>query len=519
MSLIGDTARKPAISQRLKRPVFRAIPLDSDSSVDAPRDMPFRMPRMHVPVFPPNIVDIRDHGALPAGSDCTNAIADAIRHCAALGGGRVLIPRGQWLSGAIHLKSNIELHLEQGAILRFSSNPSQYLPCVFVRWSGIECYNYSPFIYARDCRNIAITGKGRLLGQGQNWWNLRAAENRAHAQLHAMTLNGVAVEKRRFGRDEAPLRPQFILPINCTNVLLEDFTIAEGGAFWTIHIAYCRNVVVRRLRVDAPHGPNNDGIVIDSSRNIVVEDCELRTREDCISLKSGMNEDGWRVGRRTENVIIRRIRAIRGEGGFTIGSDMSGGVRNVFVHDCHHEGLSAGIRMKAARGRGGVVERVVIQNITMDKIPGDAIHLTTEYPSFARSDGKAPTFRNIVIRNVTCREAKSAARMIGLHDSALRNIRLENITINADEGLYCASASDVRLTNVNITPRTGPVLSVRNAQDVRIQGLHNTNRNSVFLDVRGRQTRNIRLCGETSPAARPAVVLGIDVPRDALVHE
>jgi hypothetical protein len=273
------------------------------------------------------------------------------------------------------------------------------------------------------------------------------------------------------------------------------------------------------VRVIAPDGPNNDGIIVDSSSNVLVEDCDLHTHDDCIALKSGLNEEGQRLGRPTENVVVRRIRATAGHGGITIGSDMSGGVRNVFVHDCHYDGPTAGIRMKAARGRGGVVENVVVQDITMGRIPGDAIQLTTEFPSFVLSAGQPPTFRNIHIRNVRCEHADTAGRMIGLADNALRDIRLENVNIGCDEGLYCACASEIRLVNVRITPARGPVLALKDSQDVLIHGLHNNNGASVFLDLRGRQTRNIRLEGEANDHARPAIVLGVDVPRDALVHE
>jgi DNA sulfur modification protein DndE len=193
----------------------------------------------------------------------------------------------------------------------------------------------------------------------------------------------------------------------------------------------------------------------------------------------------------------------------------------VLVHDCDYDGLSAGIRFKAARGRGGVVEDIFVRDIRMRQIPGEAIQLTSEYASFARVDGRAPTFRNIRLTNITCEHAKTAARMIGLHDSALRNIHLENVTINSDEGLYCASGNAIHLRNVRIKPRMGPVLAVKDSQEVIIHGLNAAHGGGVFLDLRGRQTKNIRLRGEPtdSTTLRPSVVLGIDVPRDALVHE
>jgi len=524
------SARQLPRARSRARTVFRTLPAqDAAPSVSeampclprAPnRTPPFAMPQVVVPVFAARMVSIVEHGAIEGGQhDCTAAIARAIASCAQAGGGRVLIPPGQWLTGPIHLRSNIELHLSAGAVVRFISEPQRYLPPVFVRWSGSECYNYSPLIYARDCTNIAITGGGTLLGQGRPWWPWEKLEQRSRARLYQMILDGLPVEQRVFACEQLPLRPQFILPINCTNVLMEDFTIGQGGPFWTVHVAYCQNVTIRRVRINAPDGPNNDGIDIDSSRNVIIEDCELNTGDDCVALKSGMNEDGWRVGKPTENVIIRRIRATGGQGGIAIGSEMSGGVRNVFVHDCHYDGPAVGIRMKAARGRGGIVENIHIQDITMGKIAGEAIQMTTEYPTFARPDGKAPIFRHIHIRNIACQDAKTAVRMIGLPDAPFQDIRLENIAIAAEEGLQCAAASRLDLVDLKITPRRGPVLSLKDGQEVLIHGLNSVTDGGVFLDLRGRQTRNIRLSGRASEHARPAVVLGIDVPRDALMHE
>jgi hypothetical protein len=516
----GSRARLP-VNVRLKAPTNGNGAAQTPAAPRAKDAIPpFKMPKFRAPRFPRRTFDIRDFGAIPDDTcDCTHAIKQAIAACGQAGGGRVVIPKGTWFTGPIHLASNVNLHIEDGATVRFSDDPQQYLPPVFVRWAGQECFNFSPLIYARDCSNIAITGRGTLLGQGQKWWRWQKAEQRINARLYQMVVDGVPVEQRRFGSVDEPLRPQFILAINCTDVLLEDFTIAQGGPLWTVHVAYCQNVCIRGLEIDAAEGPNNDGIVIDSSRSVVIEDCDLASSDDCVSLKSGMNEDGWRVNKPTENVIVRRVRATKGQGGMTIGSDMSGGVRNVFVHDCAFDGPHVGIRFKAARGRGGVVEDVYVQDIEMGRIGGDAIQLTTEYKSFAKPDGKAPVFRNIRIRNVTCKDAATAARMVGLPDAPLRDFILQNITIAAQEGLYCASANGIHLLDVRVTPRIGPVLALKDSRDVIIDGLNQSDHGGVFLDLRGRQTKGVRLRGESRVRVRPAVVLGIDVPRDALVHE
>jgi polygalacturonase len=480
------------------------------------------MRRIRPPRFPQRTFDITDYGACPnnvKANVVSQAFALAIAACAKAGGGRVLVPAGNWLSGAIHLRSNVELHLAKGAELRFSTESSDYLPPVFVRWGGQECFNYSPFIYARDCTNIAITGAGTIVGQGDHWVAWPKPELRAHAELNQMAVDGVPVEDRRFGDDTRPLRPQLILAINCTGVLMEGVTIAQGGPQWTLHAAYCQDIIIRGLEIRADAMPNNVGIVIDSCSDALIEDCTIHTGDDCIALKSGLNEDGWRVGKPTENVTVRRVRATSGHGGITIGSEMSGGVRNVLVHDCHYDGPSAGIRLKASRGRGGVVEDILVHDIVMGQIPGDAIQITTEHSAFVQPDGKSPTFRNIQIRNVTCQSAETAVRMIGLADSPLREISLANVTITAREGLHCSAINGLKLLEVHITPSSGPVLSLKDSQRVLIDGLNGVQTGGVFLDLRGRQTREICLKSNSAVRVRPVILLGIDVPRDALVHE
>jgi len=264
--------------------------------------------------------------------------------------------------------------------------------------------------------------------------------------------------------------------------------------------------------------------VIDSSRNVVIDDCDVRAGGDCVALKSGMNEDGWRVGRATENVVVRNVRARGGESGVAIGSEMSGGVRNVLVDGGHVDGTDVGVRFKAARGRGGVVEDVFVRDLTLGHIGGDAIQLTTEYSTFVSPDGRPPEFRNIQFTNLTCDRADgAAARLVGLHDLPLRQVALENVTIAADEGLQCTAAEGLWLKNVDITPQSGPALSIRDSQRVTIEGFARDGASAwssrVLLDLRGRRTRDVRLLGEPNQRVRPSIVLGIDVPKGALVHE
>ena len=300
----------------------------------APIDAPFAMPQLKRPVFADRTFSIADFGAVPGGQvKNTAAFAGAIEACHQAGGGKVVVPAGKWLTGAIHLKSNVNLHMEKDAEIHFSDDPRDYLPVVFTRWAGFEVMNYSPLIYANGCRNIAVTGPGKLYGHGKNWWEWckRLDEGGTIGpKLQAMAASNTPAGKRVFGSPELGLRPQFISPINCRDVLLEGFAIMGSGPFWTIHFVYCENVIARGLTVHSQGGPNGDGINLDSTRNALVEHCFLDTDDDAVAIKSGINEDGRRVGKPSENIVVRHCHS-KGPrwGSISIGSDMSGGVRNV----------------------------------------------------------------------------------------------------------------------------------------------------------------------------------------------
>jgi polygalacturonase len=424
----------------------------------APIKAPFDMPPIQRPMFPDRVVDIRDHGAVADGKTLnTTAIANAIAACAQRGGGRVLVPAGVWLSGAIHLRSNIDLHLEKGAVLRFSTNPHDYLPVVFTRWAGFECYNYSPLIYARGCRNIAVTGPGRLDGQAASWGVWCKRQNEMAQVLIDLGRRGV---------------PQFISPIDCKNVLIEGISV-NGGPFWTIHCVYCENLIVRGVTVRnfGPGSvPNNDGVDVDSCQGALVEYCTLDTTDDCICLKSGINEDGWRVGRPAENVVIRYCRTAHGHGGVVIGSDTSGGVRNVLAHDCIFDGTLMGIRLKSARGRGGIVEHVWLRDIAMSNIERAAISVNAFYKAWAAGDaGKPPLFRDIHIQNVTCNRAGTAVELTGLPEQPIENVSLEQLSLAAKTGFLATDVRGLHLSHVKIAAG-GSAFQFDNCREVTQEG-------------------------------------------------
>lgn len=482
----------------------------------APISAPFSMSDLQRPVFPDRVVDIREHGAVADGkTQNTQAFAQAIEFCSRAGGGRVLVPAGCWFTGPIHLKSNIELHLAEGAEVVFSDRFEDYLPVVLVRVGGIELYNYSPLIYARDCENIAVTGAGKLNGNARAWWD--AMTRRETRKFYDMGAAGVPLEERIFGTEKDAIRPSFISFINCRNVLMEGFTVGSGPN-WTIHPIYCENVVIRRVNV-ITEGPNNDGIDVDSCRNVLVEHCRFDTGDDCVVLKSGYNEDGWRVGRPTENVVMRHCTGKRGHGGLVIGSEMSGDVRNVYMHDCRFEGTDRAIRVKSKRGRGGVVENVWASDIKVRDMRYEAIIFNMVYGADTRQamTEKAPVFRNFDIRNVTCEGASTAILMRALEDSPVENIKLENITIKSKRGVVCNNVRNIVFDNVQVIPEEGSLYSLTNGSDVTIRGAVAPDGTDVFLEVAGRSSSNIRVLQSDLSSAATPVLTGKEVPEGTVI--
>src|SRR6266704_6885698 len=311
--------------------------------------LPAVLNRIKPPTFPNKLFPIIKFGAVAGGSnDCTSAIRRAIVACQEAGGGKVIVPPGEFLTGSIHLLSNVELHLEKGATVKFQTNSKAYLPAVFTRFEGIECYNYSPLIYAFEQHDIAVTGPGISDGQdgNENWWEWkgkkvskpdRPNQKKARDRLIKMVEQNIPPEQRRFGEGDF-LRPSFIEPNRCRNVLIQGVIIG-GSPMWEIHPLLCTNVIVRGVEIIS-HGPNNDGCDPESSRDVLIEGCTFDTGDDCIAIKSGRNNDGRRIGLPSENLVIRHCVMRDGHGGVTIGSEISGGCRNVFVENCRMDSAS-----------------------------------------------------------------------------------------------------------------------------------------------------------------------------------
>ena len=369
------------------------------------KQVPGILRRIVPPKFPARDLDITQFGAVGDGrTDCTAAIAQAIDACAEKGGGRVVVPAGEFFTGPIHLKSNVNLHLAAtNSVLKFNTDPQAYLPAVFTRFEGTECYNLSPLIYALGQQNVAVTGKGTLDGQADatNWLAWR--RNAQRAKLVKMADDNVPVDQRQFGIDDH-LRPDFIEFNRCRNVMVEGVKIRRSP-MWEIHPLLCTNVTVRGVDI-LSHGANNDGCDPESSRDVLIEKCLFDTGDDCIAIKSGRNNDGRRVGVPSVNLIIRDCVMRDGHAGTAIGSEISGSCSNVFVENCEMSSpnLSCALRLKSNAVRGGVLQNIFMRNVNVGIVSNSVLQIDFLYEEGARGDFK-PVARNIVMENITVAHA------------------------------------------------------------------------------------------------------------------
>jgi polygalacturonase len=398
--------------------------------------------RIIPPEFPEQEFPITDYGAVSDGRLCTDAFRKAIEACHAAGGGIVAVPADTFLTGAIHLLSNVNLHLMEGAVIKFSTDPEDYLPVVLTRSEGMELYNYSPLVYAFKQENIAITGKGVLDGQAskENWWTWRGREQfgwkegmpsghdpGSFPRLFEMSETGVPIEERIFG-DGAYLRPSFIQPYQCQNILIEDVTLINPP-MWMLHPVLSENLTIRGVKLFSKGAPNGDGCDPECCRDVLIEECVFNTGDDCIAIKSGRNRQGFEAGIPTENVIIRRCTFKDGHGGVTLGSELSGGIRNVYAYDCDMSSpnLVRAIRLKSNRYRAGVVENVFVRDIRVGEVRSTAILINQNYSEKSEviyGPEKYTVFRNIFVEGLTCERAEYAVQIIGVEEQPIENVQI-----------------------------------------------------------------------------------------------
>jgi polygalacturonase len=416
--------------------------------------------RIRPPKFSEKEYDVTRYGAKTDGkTDCTGAFRKAIEGASRAGGGRVVVREGVCLTGAIHLRSNVNLVVEKGATIRFDPNPKLY-PMVLTRFEGMECMNYSPFIYALDQQNIAITGGGTLDGQAnaENWWpwgGKRGSkpdepnQRKARAALGEMVEKGVPVAERKFG-EGGYLRPMFVQPYRCTNVQIQDITIVNSPMY-EMHPVLCKNVTVRNVTVSS-HGPNNDGCDPESSVDVLIDGCTFDTGDDCIAIKSGRNADGRRLHAPSENIIVQNCVMKDGHGGVTMGSECSGDIRNVFAQDCRMDSpnLDRVLRFKNNAIRGGLIEHVYMRNVKCGQVASAAIDVDFYYEEGAKGPF-TPVVRDVEVVNLEVKKCANAWSLRGFQNAPISNIRLKDCTFdNAVKPAVSENVKGLNLENVTV---------------------------------------------------------------------
>ncbi|RCG25943.1 glycoside hydrolase family 28 protein [Sphaerisporangium album] len=442
-------------------PSLRAGASYGSAAAASPWDqVPAILARITPPTFPDRTFDITDYGAKPDNTtDCTPAFRNAIAACNAAGGGTVLVPgTGKFRTGKIHLLSNVNLHVNAGGTIRFRSDAGSYLPVVFTRWQGIECYNYSPFIYAYGQTNVALTGPGTIDGNAAAgpWFGFDDQRGPDWDRLQQMAVDGVPVDQRRFG-DGHYLKPNMIQFYDCANILVEDLNI-RNPAMWTIHPVLSRNVTVRNVKVYS-RGAMVDGCDPESSADVHITGCTFDTGDDGTVIKSGRDTDGRRVGVPSENIVIENNTYLGRWGAITVGSEMSGGVRNVFARDNRIQAGSSyhsfyAVYIKTNNRRGGVVDGVHVRNLTGGPCDRGGFYIDMNYSLTGPGYGPIvnPTIQNITVDGLVIDTSPYSIKLSGSSASHIRNVAVSNSTFtHMDSGsVSISNADNVTLTNVQV---------------------------------------------------------------------
>lgn len=415
------------------------------------------------PQFPDKVFNVLDYG-VREGADLNNAeaFARAISECHKAGGGKVVVPKGVYHAGAIHLLDNVNLHLEEGAEIKFSTNPKDFLPVVHTSFEGTELMNYSPLIYAYGKENIAVTGKGVLNGQAnqEHWWPWKGAaaygwregtphqnDESGRPRLVELAEKGAPVEERVFGEGYY-IRPSFVEFFDCKNILIQGVKITNAP-FWVIHPIKSESITVDGVTVDS-HGPNNDGCDPEYCKNVVIKNCVFNTGDDCIAIKSGRNEDGRRVGVKSERILVKDCQMIDGHGGVVMGSEISAGVSDVFVENCsmNSPNLDRAIRIKTNTKRGGLVENVYVRNLEIGQVKEAVLKVNMHYATYSDQQGNfMPEIRNITLENIRVKNGGYYGILAkGYEASPIRNITFKNVIIEkVDEAFSLEYVENLRL--------------------------------------------------------------------------
>jgi DNA sulfur modification protein DndE len=530
-----------------------------------PSGIPFDMPAVNVPTFKTDTFNIKNYGAIADGTTLnTQAFAKAIEACSANGGGVVLIPNGLWLTGPIVLKSNVNIHAVQGALVKFSDDLNIY-PLVLSFYEGLKVPRCQSPISGNDLVNIAITGKGVFDGSGDAWRPVKKTKL-TETQWKTLTTSGGVLNKGKdtwyptekslkgnntqesgyLGPNATQedylaikdfLRPVMVALVGCKNVLLDGVGF-QNSPSWCLHPLMCEHLTLRNLTVRNPwYAQNGDGVDIESCRIGTVTNCSFDVGDDAICIKSGKNEEGRKRNMPTELFVITNCTVYHGHGGFVIGSEMSGGVHNLFVSNCTFLGTDIGLRFKSNRGRGGIVENIYVTDINMINIPAEAISFnmyytgsspvpdadekqpetTKEVEAIPLVDEGTPQFKNFFIKNITCNGAAQAILVQGLPEMTIKNVNLENISIRSKTGFWCIDGEGVKLSNVKLDIERGNAATISNSKDVVLANFRNQGGPDKTLKINGKRTENIQLKNIVRKLADSDIELASDVNPKAII--
>lgn len=501
------------------------------------KNLPFAMPKLDKPVFPANQVSVADFGGVSDGVTLnTEAFEKAMDALSRKGGGTLLVPSGIWYTGPIVFRSNINLHLEKGALILFSADFNLY-PLVNTVFEGLDTRRCQSPVSGRNLENIAITGEGSINGSGEAWRPLKKSKVNVGHWKKVVASGGVVKDGNYWFPSEGSkkgleisdmnvprhdlteaewmeikdfLRPVMISFIECKNVLLEG-VLFENSPAWNIHPLMCENVIIDNIFVRNPgYAQNGDGVDLESCVNSIIVNSTFDVGDDAICIKSGKDEDGRRRNRPTENVIIDNCKVFQGHGGFVVGSEMSGSVRNISVSNCQFLGTDVGLRFKSRRGRGGVVENIYIRDINMFDIATESFLFDLYYGGKSASESLAdgdttpvdevvptvdettPAFRNIYVKNLTSRNARRAMFFNGLPEMKIENINVENVTISATIGAELVESENIHFKNVKLIPKTGPALILKNVKDFSLTGFEYPSELKEAVKISGKN-ENIKL--------------------------
>jgi len=418
-------------------------------------------------------INVRERGSDPAGNvKCTKVISDIIGELSSKGGGTVYFPAGTYLTGPIILKSNITLWLESGAVIKFSDDFDDYLPMVQSRWEDVRVKNFASQIYAYQCENISIRGRGHFEGQGRKWWDfMKTAGSKQQSPSKWQEIfkkeNEALLAKNAYLRTKNNfLRPPMVTTYECRNVLIEGVSFSNPP-FWTIMPAFTDNITITGVTIENPSGsPNTDGIDPSSCTNVHISNCHISVGDDCIVIKSGRDEDGREAARPTENITITNCTMLKGHGGVVIGSEMSGNVKRVTITNCVFEGTDRGIRIKTMRGRGGVIEDLLVSNIVMNNMVNEGVLITLRYQ---RTDPeplseRTPACNNVRISNIIVRGGQRPVAIYGLEERDVTGISFSNMETTTQRGILIENVSDISFHDMKMQIREGNALEAKDSK-------------------------------------------------------